>query len=90
MSDTTDSAIRKRLQARFDRMALDQLRQEVARLHVELEETQQRLWQAEDSAEYYCDQMHTLAQAVEHGGHITHRRVGINQSGEMLVVGLEH
>ena len=90
MSHTTDSAVRKRLRARFDRMALDQLRQEVARLHVELEETKQRLWQAEDSAEYYCDQVHTLAQAVDSDGYITHRQVGINQSGEMLVVGLEH
>lgn len=75
-----------RLQKRLDLLSVEQLRNEVTRLHEELERTKQELHYAQDNADFWHDQAHTLTQAFDDEEFTTHRSIGINKSGEMLVV----
>ena len=75
-----------RLQKRLDLLSIEQLRNEVTRLHEELERTQIELSHAQDNADFWHDQAHTLTQAFDDEDFSTHRSIGINKSGELLVV----
>jgi hypothetical protein len=89
MSTTADIALR-RLESKLDKLALDQLRRVAAALYEELEATKDRLAWAEQEAELCRQERDMLHEAMANDDFATHRKVGINPQGELLVVKLEH
>lgn len=75
-----------RLQKRLDALALEQLREVAAKLYEELEETKDRLYRAEESADFWQQHAQDLQQSLHDDEFATHRCVGLTQSGEMMVV----
>lgn len=87
--NTTDTAL-KRLESKLDKLALDQLRRVAAALYEELEETKKQLAWAEVNESYARQDAELLRDAMADEDFATHRKVGINQQGEMLIVQMEH
>ena len=88
-TNTTDIAL-MRLESKLDKLALDQLRRVAAALYEELETTKDRLAWAEQEAELCRQERDMLHEAMADDNFATHRKVGINQQGEMLIVQMEH
>lgn len=72
-----------RLAARLDRLAIDQLRAEAARLAAENESLREQLYWAEQAAESWRDD--ALAMMQEHCAH-TGDRPGLTMGGRLVVV----
>lgn len=88
-TNSADIALR-RLESKLDKLALDQLRRVAAVLYEELEATKDRLAWAEQEAELCRQERDMLHEAMADEDFATHRGVGINLQGELLVVKLEH
>jgi hypothetical protein len=76
----------KALQRKLERMELEHLRQHALDLHERLERAEAELQQADESAEFWQRHAHELQLALWDEDHATHRCVGINKAGEMMVV----
>jgi hypothetical protein len=74
-----------RLQAKLDRLALEQLRAECARLNDELEATQRELYHAQESADFWQNYAEELRQSLG-DSEANHLCVGLTRAGEMLVI----
>jgi hypothetical protein len=75
-----------RLKKRLDALALLQLREVAAGLHAQLERVKDDLVQAQDNVDFWHDQATNMQMAFDDEDFSTHRCVGINKAGEMLVV----
>ncbi len=76
----------KRLEQKLDALALVQLRDIAAKLYEELEETKQRLICAEDSAEFWREQVFNIQDDLSDSD-IT---LGMTNTGELLLIGKQH
>ena len=87
MSKTNKSAqaYLARLKRKLDRQAIHQLRDEVVRLYEELEQTKQELYRVEQCADMWQQEAETLRCAFNDEDFTTHRRIGLTQSGEVVV-----
>jgi|GEM_PF-3400574 len=90
MSTNSADIALKRLESKLDKLALDQLRRVAAALYEELEATKDRLVWAEQEAELCRQERDMLHQSMADEDFATHRSVGINKQGELVVVKLEH
>lgn len=88
-TNNADIALR-RLESKLDKLALDQLRRVAAALYEELEATKKQLAWAEENESYARQDAELLRDAMEDEDFATHRSVGINKKGEIVVVKLEH
>ena len=76
----------KALQRKLERLELEHLRQHALELHERLERAEAELQLADESAEFWQRNAHELQLALSDEGHATHRCVGINKAGEMMVI----
>lgn len=81
------------IQRRLDKTAIEQLRDEVARLHEELEVThvqlvkaQDELYRTESELEWREREHHEMVRAFNESDYATHRFVGLSRSGHCVVV----
>ena len=72
----------KALQRKLERMELEHLRQHAFELHQRVEE----LEAATESAEFWQRHAMDLQETLHDGEFATHRSIGINKSGELMVV----
>ena len=70
-------------------MELEHLRAHALELHERLERTEADLARAEDLVEWWHDQATNLMAAEMDDEHATHRCVGMNKAGELMVVRLD-
>lgn len=84
MANRSLAIIKKKL----ERMELDHLRQHAAELHDKLEQAEARALSAEESADFWQNHAMNLQEALHDENFATHRSVGINKSGELMVVAL--
>lgn len=82
MTDKTLTTLKRRL----ERLELDHLRQHALELHQRLERAEAELEQANDAAEFWQRHANELQLALWDEDHATHRCIGINRAGEMMVV----
>lgn len=76
----------KNLQRRLDRQAINQLREEVARLAEENDHLKEQLEAVRDDADFWNDHAMMLNEALSDETFATHRAVGMNKEGELMVV----
>jgi len=76
------------LQNRLERLELEHLRQHSAELHDKLEQAEERALSAEESADFWQSHAMNLQEALHDKNFATHRSVGLNKSGELMVVQL--
>ena len=74
------------LQQRFDRQAINQLRAEVSTLAQKIDELEESLYYAQQNADFWHDHSVDMRQALEDENFATHRSVGLNKEGELMVV----
>lgn len=75
----------KRLEKRLDALALDQLREVAARLYVELEEAKRARDYAEESADFWREQVYSLQDQLANESPQT-RSLGMTKSGDLLII----
>lgn len=76
----------RQLKKRLDNLALEQLREVSADLHARLEQAEIKTARAQDDADFWHDQALEMQLALSDEGYASHRCVGINIAGEMLVI----
>ena len=74
------------LQQRFDRQAINQLRAEVTTLAQKIDELEESLHYAQQDADFWHNHSVDMQQALEDENFATHRSVGLNKEGELMVV----
>lgn len=74
------------LQRRLERMELEHLRRHAFELHERLERAESAASLAEESAEFWQRHAMNLQEAIHDADFATHRCIGINNSGELMVV----
>lgn len=74
------------LQRKLERMELEHLRQHALELHEQLERSEDEARRAEESAEYWRESYMQMQEAFYDEGFVTHRCIGINKAGELMVV----
>jgi len=91
MKNPTPEKIRARLAARFDRIAIDQLRAEIGRLALrvehlksELARQMERADQAENNADFWRDYANNCL--GDEGENEQRPQVGITRTGQMVVI----
>jgi TolA-binding protein len=91
MKNPTPEKIRARLAARFDRQAIDQLRDELGRLAGRVESLEsellrqiQRADQAENNADFWRDYANDCL--GDEGENKNSHQVGITRTGQMVVI----
>lgn len=85
---TEDVSLRRvrALQRKLEKMELEHLRQHAFDLHQQLERAEAELEQANADAEFWQRHANDLQLAVLDDDHATHRCIGINKAGELMVV----
>lgn len=83
----TRSVLDKTLR-KLEQLELLHLRALCAELHTQLERTEQELCLANQAAEMWYDSALMLQAAMDDPHYATHRAIGINKSGETMVVKL--
>lgn len=73
---------------RLEKLELEHLRQLAAELHDKLEQAEERALSAEECADFWQSHAMNLQEALHDENFSTHRAVGINTSGELMVVAL--
>lgn len=76
----------KALQRKLERLELEHLRQHALELHERLERAESELQRADENAEFWQCHAQELQLALSDESHATHRCVGINKAGEMMVI----
>jgi len=78
----------KRLQNKLDALALDQLREVAANLYEELEQTKAALMYAEESADFWRDQVCNMQEdLIRHNQeNINQLSIGMMQTGELAII----
>lgn len=74
------------LQSKLERMELEHLRQHALELHGRLERAEAELERATEIADFWQRHAHDLQLALLDEDFATHRCVGINKGGELMVV----
>ena len=74
------------LQQRFDRQAINQLRAEVSTLAQKIDELESQLYSAQDEADFWHNHSIDMRLALDDENFATHRSVGLNKDGEIMVV----
>lgn len=74
------------LQRKLERMELEHLRQHALELHGRLERAEVELERATEIADFWQRHAHDLQLALLDEDFVTHRCVGINKGGELMVV----
>jgi predicted nucleic acid-binding Zn-ribbon protein len=74
------------LQRKLERMELEHLRRHALELHNRVEELETHLADANEAAARWQDDAQTMQDALYDKEFSTHRFVGINKAGEMMVV----
>lgn len=77
------------LQRKLERMELDNLRKHAAELHERVERLEAELERARDSAEFWYRNAQEMQNALDEDAYATHRCVGLNKSGQMMVVKID-
>lgn len=80
-----DKSVRS-LQRKLERMEIEHLRQHAVELHERLERTKAELEEAIESAYFWQRHANDLQQSLQDEEHATHRCIGINKTGELMVV----
>lgn len=83
------SAAIRRLQRKLERAELEHLREHCAELAARLEESERGRAYAEDNAEFWHDNSMRLQDAINSDEGASHRAVGMNKAGELMVVRLD-
>ena len=78
-----DKTTLRNLRRRLERMELAHLRQHAAELHARLED-------AEEAADWWHRHAMDLQDMLNDENYATHRSIGLTQSGELLVVQIDH
>ncbi len=89
MSDPTVTRTLTHLRRRLERAELDHLRQLAVELQAKLDEALSRAAYAEESAEFWHDNALNLQEAINSEEGVTHRAIGMNKAGELMVVRLQ-
>lgn len=76
----------KSLERRLDKLALAQLRETAAALQNQVEQLESELSSAQESADFWHEQATEMQLAMYDENYSTHRCIGINKAGEMMVV----
>lgn len=76
----------KALQRKLESMEIEHLRQHAKDLYERLERTEADLDAANESAYFWQSHANELQQSLQDDEHATHRCVGINKAGELMVV----
>lgn len=74
------------LQRKLERMELEHLRQHALELHGRLERAEAELERATEIADFWQRHAHDLQLSLLDEDFATHRRIGINKGGELMVV----
>jgi hypothetical protein len=82
----SSSRIIARLRRRLEAMELEHLRAHALDLHQRLEKAEDALHNAERCADFWQDQASTMQEAAADPAFATHRSIGLNKDGELLVV----
>lgn len=74
------------LKRKLERMELEHLRKHALELHEQLEQAQAEAACAQESADFWQRDAMNMHEALNDPDFATHRCVGINKAGEMMVV----